>query len=404
MEESTDKDRCYYIDWLRILGIICVFFFHNTRFFDLMDWELKNKEIFLEPTILSMFVNFWIMPLFFMLAGGGTRFALGTKTTIQYLRERYWRLVIPYIFGILILIPPQRYVECLSKGKFFGTFLDFLPWYPAHRLFIVNFGFNPVWFGEPGTHLWFLAFLFIFSVIALPIFRYLTSAGGERHIKQLVALGGKTGGIYLFVVPLVCVRILLQPIYPKYSSWADFTFWFLIFIFGYVLFSDQRLLESADRHKYRSLGIGILLLVVLIVLFIFFLDYLKKWWEHPDYSWGCIFFHIMWSLTTWSWLMFFLGAGKAFLNFQNAWLSRLNEAVMPFYMLHQTIILLIGFQVIQWPIHAMLKYLAISSSSLIVIIAIYYLCIIRFNWVRIVFGMKPIGRSVIPQISVKRAN
>jgi glucan biosynthesis protein C len=153
MGKCIERDRCYYVDWLRVLGIICVFFFHNTRFFDLMDWELKNEETFLEPTIFVMFVNFWIMPLFFMLAGAGTRFALKTKTTIQYIRDRYWRLVIPYLFGILVLIPPQRYVECLSKGKFLGTFLDFLPWYPAHRLFIVNFGFNPVWFGEPGTHL-----------------------------------------------------------------------------------------------------------------------------------------------------------------------------------------------------------------------------------------------------------
>lgn len=402
MEKNIEKDRCHYVDWLRVLGIICVFFFHNTRFFDLMDWELKNKEMFLEPTILSMFVNFWIMPLLFMLAGAGTRFALKTKTTIQYIRDRYWRLVIPYIFGILILIPPQRYVECLSKGKFFGTFLDFLPWYPGHRLFIVNFGFNPVWFGEPGTHLWFLAFLFIFSLIALPIIRYFKSESGERHIKQLVAVGEKLGGIYFFVIPLACVKILLQPIYPKYSSWADFTFWFLIFIFGYILFYDQRLVENADRHKYISLGIGILLLVLLIVLFIFFLDYVKRWWDHPDYSLGCIFFHIIWSVTTWSWLMFFLGAGKAFLNFENACLNRLNEAVMPFYMLHQTIILLIGFQVIQWPINVMFKYIAISTTSFIAIIAIYYLFIIRFNWLRILFGMKPLECSVISQISVKR--
>lgn len=60
MEKSIERDRCYYVDWLRILGIICIFFFHNTRFFDLMDWEVKNKETFLEPTIFVMFISFWI--------------------------------------------------------------------------------------------------------------------------------------------------------------------------------------------------------------------------------------------------------------------------------------------------------------------------------------------------------
>ncbi|AJQ28469.1 acyltransferase family protein [Pelosinus fermentans] len=404
MEKSIERDRCYYVDWLRILGIICIFFFHNTRFFDLMDWEVKNKETFLEPTIFVMFISFWIMPLFFMLAGIGTRFALKTKTTIQYIKDRYWRLVVPYLFGIFILIPPQRYVESLSKGKFSGTFFDFLPWYPEHKLLIGNFGFSPVWFGEPGTHLWFLAFLFVFSILAVPVIRYLKNKSGERLIKHLATVSEKMGGIYLFVVPLVCVKIALQPIYPKYSSWADFTFWFLIFIFGYILFYDQRFVESADRHKYISLSIGILLLVLLLVLFIFFLDHLKQWWDHPDYSWGCIFFHAMWTITTWSWLMFFLGAGKAFLNFQNSWLSKLNEAVMPFYMLHQTIILLIGFQIIQWHMNAWLKYTVISSMSFMVIIAIYYLCIMRFNWLRILFGMKPLRGGVISQVSIEGKN
>jgi hypothetical protein len=355
-----------------------------------MDWELKNKENFLEPTILTMFISFWIMPLFFMLAGIGTRFSLKIKTTIQYVKDRYWRLVIPYLFGILILIPPQRYVECVSKGKFSGTFLEFLPWYPEHKLFIGNFGFDPVWFGEPGTHLWFLAYLFVFSVVALPIIRYLQSESGEKLIKQLVVVVEKIGGIYLFIIPLACAKILLQPVYPKYTSWADFIYWFLIFIFGYILFYDQRFVESAERHKYISVGIGILLLVLLLVLFIFYLEYLQRWWDYPDYSLGCILFHIMWAVTTWSWLMFFLGAGKAFLNFQNTWLRRLNEAVMPFYMLHQTIILLIGFQIIQWNINAWFKYIAISSTSFVVIIAIYYLIILRFNWLRMLFGMKPI--------------
>ncbi|WP_139796305.1 hypothetical protein [Sporomusa malonica] len=75
----------------------------------------------------------------------------------------------------------------------------------------------------------------------------------------------------------------------------------------------------------------------------------------------------------------FLGAGKAFLNFGNTWLNRLNEAVMPFYMLHQTIILIVGFQVIQWPVGIPLKYSVISSTSLAVVVGIYYVLIMRFK-------------------------
>jgi len=287
---SGQAERCYYVDWLRVLGIIVVFIFLNTRFFDLIDWEVKNKEVLLGPTIFVLFVNFWIMPLFFMLAGGGARLALEARTTMQFIRERFWRLVVPYLFGILILISPQNYLEFLSKGWFGGTFSDFLPWYFGDKLFAKNFSFDPVWFSYFGHHLWFLAVLFIISVIALPIVSYLKSENGGRLINWFAAVGGKVGGIYLFIVPLAFVEVLLRPVYSKYSSWTDFIFWFIVFIFGYILFSDQRFVESADRHKYISLSCGILLLVLFLVISTCFLDYLRMWRDHPDYSMGCIFF------------------------------------------------------------------------------------------------------------------
>ena len=77
------------------------------------------------------------------------------------------------------------------------------------------------------------------------------------------------------------------------------------------------------------------------------------------------------------------------MNFRRDWLYNLNEAVMPFYMLHQTIILMMGFQIIQWPVGAVAKYIVTSISSFAAIAAFYYCVISRFNWVRLLFGMKP---------------
>lgn len=394
---STQSERCFFIDWLRLFGMMVVLIFHSARFFDLIDWELKNKEVSSGITVFVLFINYWLMPLFFMLAGAGTMFALKARTKTKYIVERFWRLVIPYLFGILLLVPPQRYLEALQKGRYDGSIFDFLPWYLGKRLFIVNYGFDPVWFGEFGTHLWFLAVLFIFSILALPIISYLKSEQGDRFIKWLAAVGERVGGIYLFIVPMAFVRIALQPVYHKYSSWSDFMFWFLIFIFGYIIFSDERFVESAERYKYISLSIGMLFFVVLLVLFIYFLEYVSKWWDHPDYSWGSIFFYSMWAINTWTWLMFFLGIGKTFLNFNNKWLKSFNQAIMPFYMLQQTIILIIGYQVVQWAIGIPLKYSIISCTSLVAIVGIYYLLIRKFNWLRVLFGMKS---SVRPDVDL----
>jgi hypothetical protein len=80
--------------------------------------------------------------------------------------------------------------------------------------------------------------------------------------------------------------------------------------------------------------------------------------------------------------------GTKFLNFNNKVLAYCNEAVLPFYILHQTMILVIGFFVIQWRLGIMLKYVIISSTSLVLIMAIYQLLIRRFRVTRFLFGMK----------------
>lgn len=395
MKENSPMlfERHYYIDWLRVLGMLVVIIFHSARFFDLIGWDLKNKEVSSDVTIFILFVNFWIMPLFFMLAGAGTVFALKVRTQTEFVKERFYRLIIPYIFGLFILVPPQRYLSALQKGQYNGEMFSFLPWYIEKELSIVNYaiasyGFDPIWFSEMGTHLWFLAVLFIFSILALPIIGYFKSRQGTRFIKWLAAAGKKLGGIYLFILPIALVRAGMQPIYPKYSSWCDFIFWFLIFIFGYIFFSDKRFIKGAERYKYVSLSIGVLFLAVLVILFVYFIEFVAKCWDHPDYSWGSIFFYIMWAATTWTWLMFFLGVGKAFLDFKNTWLTYLNQATMPFYMLQQTVIMIVGFQVVQWDSGIALKYLTICGTSLFGIMGMYCLLIRRFTWLRLLFGMR----------------
>lgn len=390
MEEndSIPPKRYNYIDWLRVFGMMMVLLFHSARFFDLIGWDLKNSEVNRGVTIFIMFTNYWIMPLFFVLAGAGTLFALNSKNKVGYAEERFYRLMVPWVFGTFLLVPPQRYLSALQKGQYNGEMISFLPWYIEKKLSSANLGFDPIWFSEIGAHLWFLAVLFLFSILTLPIFSYFKSQCGLMLIKKLATIGDKTGGIYCFILPLMLVRVGLQPLFPKYSSWSDFSFWLLTFIFGYIFFSDQRFIKRAERYKYISLNLGILLLVVLIVLFVYFIEFVANCWGHPDYSWGSVFFYSLWAASAWIWVMFFLGVGKAFLDFKNLGLIYLNEATMPFYMLQQTVLMIIGFYVVQWNSGIALKFVVISSSALIAIIGVYITLIRPLAWVRVLFGMK----------------
>jgi glucan biosynthesis protein C len=94
------------------------------------------------------------------------------------------------------------------------------------------------------------------------------------------------------------------------------------------------------------------------------------------------------AVSTWCWLLAILGLGSRFLNRNNRSLSYANEAVLPFYILHQTIIITIGFYVVQWNTGVGLKYLTISTTSFIAIMLIYELLVRRIKGLRFLFGMR----------------
>ena len=178
--ESRSKEsvRLYYLDWLRVIAILGVFLFHAVHPFDLSDWHIKNAEQSMAVSVVLGLLFPWGMPFFFLIVGTGSWFALRRRTAGQYVGERTKRLLLPYITGCILLWPIMLYFQwrhILWNGSWYGSFLDFVL---IHRA-----GFSPLWFGEVGFHLWFLGFLFCFSVLGLPIFLWLkgpVGAGGAR--------------------------------------------------------------------------------------------------------------------------------------------------------------------------------------------------------------------------------
>lgn len=83
-------------------------------------------------------------------------------------------------------------------------------------------------FGEVGSHLWFLAFLFCFSLLGLPIFHWLKGEKGQALLSRLAAIGARRGGILPFILPLLLVRLGLKPFFPLEQDWADFLFAFYV--------------------------------------------------------------------------------------------------------------------------------------------------------------------------------
>jgi glucan biosynthesis protein C len=380
--------RLYYIDWLRVLAILGVFLFHASNVFDTLPSHIKNAQQSDVITGIQAFFFPWGMALFFMIAGAGTWFALKRRTSSQYIKERSRRLLIPFVVGSIIFSPVQLYFEWSHKvqtGVFAGSFVQFvssLPWGPNPRIFAVV-----------GYHLWFLGFLFMFSLLALPFFQWVRRGAGQRLIFWLEQVCRHRGGILIFVLPPLFIRLGLQPFFPYEHDWADFFFLFTFFVIGYLVISDEQLRQAVRRDWPITLTVGTLAFLggAAIVLSTGEFDIESAPHNLLDFTWWGLF-----AVCGWCWTAFTLFIGMRFLNFSNRLLRYGQEAIVPFFVVHQPVIIVIAYFVVQLNAALVPKLLIVVIGSFLVSLALYQLVIRRVGVLRVTFGMKQGSKDTGP--------
>ena len=377
--QKTGTERHTDIDWLRVLGMLTVFLFHCARFFDEAHWHVKNNQLTFGMSVFVGVVSQWMMPLFFVLSGFSTYYSLSYRRGREYIAARVKRLVIPFIFGTFAHIPLQVYFERVSHSQFAGSFLAFYPhyfdgWY--------GFGGNFAWM---GLHLWYLEVLFVFSLIMLPLFLYLRQERIDHFVSRLVASFRKPGVLFTLAVPIAIMELLVN-LQPEGIGRRDFGGWSLLtylifFILAYLIAFDSQLKLSIERHRIIGLAMG----VVTTISGFFLLE--------SGVSSRAYYFAFLRAFNSWFWLVAILGFGSKYLNANHRVLKYTNEAVLPFYILHQTVILTIGFYIVSWDASVTVKFLTISTASMAAIMIFYNFVIKRINPLRFLFGMKLRTRS-----------
>jgi len=242
-------------------------------------------------------------------------------------------------------------------------------------------------------HLWFLVYLFVFSLITIPIFLNFGNSGKSLISRVATAFSQPWALILLFVVTIGIVDIFLYPggFLGNRNGGFNIVIFLLFFIFGYLIFANPRIMEGIRKFAWITLGIGIIVLLIAIALFTNELADPIKYFGSTSF----IISQFTQALSTSCWVLAVLGLGSRFLNSSNKFLTYGNEAVLPFYILHQTVIISIGFFVVQWDTNIGLKYLTISSTSFIAIMLIYEFLVRRLNVLRFLFGMRWIKKSAI---------
>ena len=381
------KERRYDIDWLRAVVMMSVFFFHCARFFGGGKWHLNNDKESIVAHLFVGWLDMWFMPIFFLVSGIGSWFALKSGNNRQFILGRIKRILIPlYTVGLFILLPPQFFFEILSNAGFTGTFWDSMPLYfnkVGHFFIDRPSGVLPLPF---SGHLWFLQYLFLISLISLPLIRFLESERGLRFIGKLAEWCVKPFGIFICLIPVFFIRIGLRGFFFGHYNWADFFEFMVYFIIGFIFTADKRFAQSIKKYGWLGLILG-LACFGCEGFFIFGLGYHYPGGE--SFSLTYVLFETVMSIGRWSWIVFVLSLGAKYLNFKNKVLAYSNEAVLPFYIFHQTIILGVGWFVIKFNMGILPKYLIIAVVSFALIMAVYEGLVRRFNPMRFLFGMRP---------------
>ncbi|OHB80131.1 MAG: hypothetical protein A2Z25_24630 [Planctomycetes bacterium RBG_16_55_9] len=317
------------------------------------------------------------MPLFFVLSGLSAYYALSFQTARRYVWSKVLRLIVPLVFGMFTHVSYQVYLERLTHGDFSGSFLEFLPHYFEGGY---GLGGNFAWM---GLHLWYLEMLFVYSLLMLPLFLLLRSRRIQPAISWLAGSLTRHGVIFLLAVPAVVMKLIsdTQDNFLGDEPWGGWSMLshLAFFVTGYFIALDSRLISSIERHRIPALTMA---LTAFVTLYVCTLS------PAGQRFLGTSAGSVARVLHTWFWLTAMMGFAHRYLTSTNGFLRYANEAVLPFYILHQTIILIIGYYIVQLNAPVVLKYVLVMMLSFAAIATLYETLIRRFNVLRFLFGMK----------------
>ncbi|WP_394748934.1 acyltransferase family protein [Spongiimicrobium salis] len=364
------KKRRYDIDWLRVIAIIAVYLHHIGMPFNGDDFHIMNATSSKVLDDIMVFFEQFRLPLLFLISGTGTMYAFAKRTWLQFLKERSARLIIPLIFGVLFIVPPQTYYERIDHFESYGAV------YETVSFFEVN-------------HLWFIENLFILSVLLIPFIVFLKSSKADRLLRQLNQVVSKKYGLLIGAIPLILITIVLKQYYPDNSKAIGNLS--STFYYGYFFMAGMLFTASKNSWKYLKTyrkyhGIAFVISAVAFYGYYFLPNAYIAPYLSLEVQWGI--WYAVCGLVGWTLVITLLGYGQLWWNKSSRLLKVCNEAIYPFYILHQTVIVVLGYYIIQfnWSIPAKIMVLLFTSFPLIVMI--YRFLIYPFKIPRLLFGMK----------------
>lgn len=351
-KETAVSTRRHDVDWLRTIALGFLIIYHANISFQ--PWGSfigfpQNGETLEVSWLFMGMLNVWRIPILFVISGMGVRFAMERRDWKQLLKDRTIRILIPFVFGIFTVVPAYIYIIL----KFYN-----LP--PEYKI-------------EMG-HLWFLANIFVYVLLLMPVMYYLKNRPNNFIFRGLAKMLNWPVLIILVAVPLIIEAWLVNP--EMYTTYAmpqhGFPLGLICFATGFLLISLKDVFWNAvERARWFNLLIGFSLYLVRFMVFQF--QGMPNW---------------MSALETWAWMLAIFGFGSLYLNKPSKTLAYLNKAVYPVYIIHMPVLFVLMYVMIPWTMSPWLKFGLITASTFAICLFLYEFVIKRIKWIRPLFGMK----------------
>jgi glucan biosynthesis protein C len=375
------------LDWIRILAFASLILYHVGMYYVTWDWHVKSP--FASPAIepLMFLVNPWRLSLLFLVSGAATAFIASRLRPGQLAESRTLRLLVPLVFGILVIVAPQSYYEVVEKlgyadgfAAFMARYLTGYPDFCRGKDCLVI----PTW-----NHLWFVMYLWVYTMV-LAIFLHFAPAARAR----LSALAGRAlGGVGVLLWPwmiLAVARVVLAPRFPAthglLDDWYNHALYFTVFAIGFLIARTDPVWEAMERVRWVALVLALSSYVFLVWYFL--VAYPTQ--VPPEALRN--FQRVVYALNQWSAIVAACGFARRYIKHDGPARRYLTDAIFPFYIIHQTAI--IAFAVWMRPLG--LRPLA-EAPLLIALVALAcfatYEIAKRVAWLRPLFGLKTAAAS-----------
>jgi hypothetical protein len=345
------------MDWLRIGAFALLILYHVGMVFVPWGYHVKTEHPAQWVMLPMLATNAWRMPLLFGVSGFATAMLLARQDgrVGRFLAGRGRRLLLPLVFGMAVIVPPQPWVQLTTQHGYTRSFLafwrdDYFAFAPIHEIML------PTW-----NHLWFLVYLLVYTLL-LGVLLVLVPATWRGALGRLA--GRVLAGPLVIAVPLALLGLRLAVHWPGPEETHDLVndlhaheAYFGLFVFGFLLAGSDGV-WAAIRRWWRIaavLAVAGYLVVAAVLLM----------WLSADAQplWSRIVFAVARDVQGWDAIIALIGLADRYGNRDHRWRATLNEGVFPFYVIHQTVIVVAAYWLIGRGIHPAVQFAVLVTAT-----------------------------------------